>query len=607
MSLPIDPLPSPSAPRRAPLWRLPALVFVLSLLVTGALSAVLMRALERRDLERFNHEVTRTLQAIRERVEITVALLRGTQGLFMASQEVSRAEFSAYVQRLQLRELYPGIQGIGFTAQVLAAQVPALQARLAAEGVNEFRIWPESPRAEYHAILYIEPMDQRNRAALGFDMYTHPVRRSAMQAARDSGEPRASGKVTLVQEIDVRKQAGFLIYVPVYRGGHPPPQDVSARQQALAGFVYSPLRVDDLLAGARRGGSPGPLLIDYELYDGPQATPEALMRRTLHEDSDHHPRFRVEHQLDAAGRPWLLRFSSRPELDAFSRERVAPVLVAVPVATSLLLAGIVLLQARARRTAEELAEAAQRNAALVQELQDNDRRKDEFLAMLGHELRNPLAPIVSSVGVLRRGVAPEPAARLHEVIERQARQLTHLVNDLLEASRISTGRLVIRPQPMLLDDALTGAVESVQPQLQQRRQRLLLQREGRPAPLMADSTRLAQVIANLLHNASKFSPEGAQIELRVQERPESVVITVKDTGRGIEPADLPRLFELFVQGQRHEDNTHGGLGIGLALVHRVVSLHGGRVEAASDGPGRGATFTVTLPRGGAEGAGPAPG
>lgn len=589
-AVPVPPVP-PAAPE-AGLWRLPAIVFVVALVVTGALSAVLARALERRDAERFDHQVTRITQAVRERVDITVALLRGTQGLFAASQEVTRDEFSQYVASLSLREQYPGIQGIGYTQRLQPGERPALERQARADGEAGFRVWPESPREEWHAILYLEPDDARNRAALGFDMSTNAVRRAAMEAARDSGEPRMSGKVTLVQEIDDNKQAGFLIYVPVYANDQPV-RDADERRVALQGFVYSPLRAEDLLRGTR---GPDRDLIDYALYDGSAAVPEALLRNTADRQRAHSPRYAAERRLQVAGRTWLLRFASRPRFDNFARARLMPLLLLVPLAASALLAGISLLQVRQRRTAEALARAGANNARLVEELQDTARRKDEFLAMLGHELRNPLAPIVSAVDALQRGLPPARAAQLHAVLGRQARQLTRLVDDLLEASRISTGRLALQPQPMRIGDAAASAVEALQPRLERRRQRLRLEHRGAPAALLGDPARLSQVVANLLHNASKFSPDGAEIVLRIDEHPHEVQLQVSDPGEGIAPGLLPRLFDLFVQGAPQDG--HGGLGIGLALVRQVVALHGGKVQAASDGPGHGATFTVTLPRSG---------
>ncbi len=576
-------------------WHAPAIVFVVALAVTGAMATYLLRALERRDAAAFAHEAQRTLQAMQERVDVTVTLLRGTAGLFVASDQVGNEEFTAYVRRLRLRELYPGIQGLGFTRRLQPDEVAVFEQEQWRAGRPGFHVWPDAPRDEFHSVVYLEPEDDRNRAAIGFDMSTHPVRRAAMDAARDSGEARASGKVTLVQEIDERKQAGFLIYMPIYEPRGTPPT-VQARRRALYGFVYCPLRVDDLLRGTRAGGP-----IDYVLYDGEQPRPQAVLRDTR-PDRQRAARFVTSQQLLVAGRPWRVQFFSGPSFNRLSDRRLIPLLVLVSVGSSLLLAGITALQVHARRSAEQLAVAAVHNARLFDELREATRRKDEFLAMLGHELRNPLAPVVTAVNALKRGLPPERAQRLYEVIERQSRQLTHLVNDLLEASRISTGRIVLQPTAMWMDAAVRSACEAVQPELHRRAQVLDTERRGTAAPLRADPTRLAQVIANLLHNASKFSPQGATIRLMVDEEPDHVLLQVVDRGRGIATDALPRLFELFEQAGERGPDLQGGLGIGLALVKRLVELHGGWVRADSEGPGRGAVFTVWLPR-----EGPVPG
>ncbi|MEW6704864.1 MAG: CHASE domain-containing protein [Pseudomonadota bacterium] len=575
----------------AALWRVPALVFALTLLVTGSMAMYLLRAIERSDAGNFAHEVERTAQAMQERLDLTLTLLRGAAGLFTATEHVSREEFHHYVSRLRLGEQYHGIQGIGYTVRLAPEDVAAFEQQQRDAGLPQFRVWPDTPRDEYHSIVYLEPQDARNRAAMGYDMFTHPVRRAAMEAARDSGRPRATGKVVLVQEIHEDKQAGFLIYLPVYGPAHDP-GTVQQRRQALRGFVYSPLRVGDLLRGVR-GSSLQHL--DYALYDGETASPGTLMRRT-HDDPRRTARFLAQRTLQVAGRSWRVEFSSRPEFEALSSRRFAPWAFAASLAASLLLAGITSLQVRRRHAAQQLARAGARNIALVQQLRLNARRKDEFLAMLGHELRNPLAPIVSSVGALKRGVATDRAQRLYEIIERQARQLTHLVNDLLEAGRITTGRIMIRPRSMVIDEAVRNATEALQVELQRRGQRLQIQHRGTPAPLQADPIRLAQVLGNLLHNASKFSPHGATLELHIDERPDHLVLQVADPGRGMSPETQEQVFELFMQGDRPEDMTHGGLGIGLALVKHLVELHGGQVTAHSEGRGRGSVFTVTLPR-----------
>jgi len=232
-------------------------------------------------------------------------------------------------------------------------------------------------------------------------------------------------------------------------------------------------------------------------------------------------------------------------------------------------------------------------------LRDADRRKDEFLAMLAHELRNPLAPLVTAHEVLARSAAlTEPERAALAIARRQATQLGRLVDDLLEVSRITRGMIALRLEPMGLASAVREAAEAVAPAIDARRQSLVVSVPSRPLRIVADAARIAQVLENLLNNASKFTPEGGAIRIEVEACGDEVELRVVDSGVGIAPGQLGAIFDLFTQADPTTDRAQGGLGIGLALVRRLVALHGGWVGAASAGLGRGATFTVRLPRSG---------
>ena len=222
------------------------------------------------------------------------------------------------------------------------------------------------------------------------------------------------------------------------------------------------------------------------------------------------------------------------------------------------------------------------------------RAKDEFLAMLGHELRNPLAPILTAVQLMRlRG--DDVTTREQNIIERQVNHLIHLVDDLLDVSRIAQGKVQLAKRPVKLASVISKAVEIVTPSCEERRHQLTVDVPREDIWLEADETRLCQVITNLLMNAVKYSNTGSQLEVRVAHDGDSATISVKDNGNGIGPDLLPRIFDLFVQGQRTPDRSHGGLGIGLALVRSLVAMHGGAITASSEGIGRGSEFVVRLP------------
>lgn len=228
-------------------------------------------------------------------------------------------------------------------------------------------------------------------------------------------------------------------------------------------------------------------------------------------------------------------------------------------------------------------------------LREQDRRKDEFLATLAHELRNPLAPIRYALALLRRGADPQRQQQALDVVDRQSAHLTRLVDDLLEVSRINRGLIHLQRSTISLAAVLQQAAETVAPQMQAARHRLAL---SLPAPgvlLEADPTRMVQVVANLLHNAIKYTPEGGHIRLAGTVEQGQAVIEVADTGVGIPPQDQERLFDLFTQLPHTAGRAQGGLGIGLSLVKSLVDLHGGQVRAYSEGLGHGSRFTVRLP------------
>ena len=239
----------------------------------------------------------------------------------------------------------------------------------------------------------------------------------------------------------------------------------------------------------------------------------------------------------------------------------------------------------------------ERNEAL-QALRLADERKNEFLAMLAHELRNPLAPISTAAGLLRNVYASDPGAvrRTSEIIARQVDHMVHLVDDLLDVSRVTRGMIELKREQVDLRQVVGAALEQVQPLLDTRRQHLHTALPDAGVLVEGDAKRLIQVLANLVNNAAKYTPEEGNVHVSVRIEGAQAVLAVRDDGIGIAPELLPDIFGLFTQARRTPDRAEGGLGLGLALVRNLVELHGGRVRADSAGPGHGSTFSVTLPR-----------
>jgi signal transduction histidine kinase len=231
-------------------------------------------------------------------------------------------------------------------------------------------------------------------------------------------------------------------------------------------------------------------------------------------------------------------------------------------------------------------------------LLEADRRKNEFLAMLAHELRNPLASILNIAPIFgTRAYEPSIVRQMSSVLLRQASHLARLVDDLLDVARITSGKIELRLQSLVVQDVIDEALEAARPLLAVRRQSVTFDPPREPLKVDADPDRLTQVIGNLLSNAAKFSPDEARIHVSVAQVAEVVQICVRDEGVGIDAQILPHVFDLFVQGDQSLDRAQGGLGIGLTVAKRLVELHGGRIAARSAGPGRGSEFTITLPVG----------
>jgi signal transduction histidine kinase len=347
----------------------------------------------------------------------------------------------------------------------------------------------------------------------------------------------------------------------------------------------------DLLAEAVRAGCKAPLILltgqgerevdlqamragasDY-LVKGAIDAP--LLERTI--------RYALERKRQEES---LRRFHA--ELEERVRERTA----ALERANAELQAEV----AARRQVEEELRESREQLRRRAEQLGVADRRKDDFLAMLAHEMRNPLAPLRNALHILRlAGNNPVVVSQVRDLMERQLTHLIRLVDDLLDVSRITRGKIDLRRERVDLADVVRNAVEISRPQIEAGRHELAVELPHEPLPVDGDPVRLAQVLANLLNNSSKYTPEGGRIGVTVGRQGEEAVVRVRDNGIGIPPERLPHIFEMFAQLDRDQDRTQGGLGIGLTLVRSLVQMHGGTITAHSEGAGRGSEFVVRLP------------
>jgi signal transduction histidine kinase len=254
------------------------------------------------------------------------------------------------------------------------------------------------------------------------------------------------------------------------------------------------------------------------------------------------------------------------------------------------------LEQRVLERTAELEASMQRQYDLTAQLREADRRKDEFLALLAHELRNPLAPVRNAVSIMQMSEIADPRLRwCRDVIERQSMQLTRLVDDLLDVSRITHGKITLREEVVDLSTIVANALETCRPQIEAQGHEVRVSLPAGTCEITGDSMRLTQVVANLLNNAAKYQEPKGLIEIAAECDDDVAHIRVRDQGMGMTAETLDTVFDLFAQGERSADRTQGGLGVGLSLVRTLVRMHGGTVQAFSDGPGKGSEFVIALP------------
>ena len=568
------------------------LLLILCLALTIWAWRVANRDAEADTRTRFDVRKTEIINALHARMAAYEQVLRGALGLLSAAEEVSRAQWRAYVQTLRVEQHYPGIQGIGYSKWIPAADKDAYIAQIRAEGFPGFIIRPVGRRDVYTSITYLEPFDRRNQQAFGYDMWSEPKRRAAMQTARDTATTQISGKVTLVQEIDTDVQVGFLMYLAHYgRGGVP--ATVEERRVALAGFVYSPFRMGDLMEGILGRALPD---IHLEIFDGDEMWAGSLMydsqsaasvptqaKGLVPTDTAH---------LSIYGHTWTARLTMLPVFSVSSGEDRPLIILVSGGLISLLFFGVLWsfasTQARAEALAREMTKTLDSHA---QELARSNAELEQFAHVASHDLQEPLRAVAGCVQLLQQRYQGQLDSRADTLIAHAVDGVVRihtLINDLLAYSRVNSRgrRFELVDCSAVLNDALAGFEVAI-------KESGVVVTHGTLPTVMADRLQLAQLFQNLLSNAIKFRGEQPpNIHVGVEYSAAEWRFAVRDNGIGIESAYREQIFVIF---QRlHTRRQYPGTGIGLAICKRIVERHGGRTWVESE-PEKGSTFFFTIP------------
>jgi signal transduction histidine kinase/CheY-like chemotaxis protein len=624
--------PKRTSPRAAR-W-IPPSILAAGLLATGLSTAVIWRSAELRNRLTFQHATEIELRTIEDQFRTYTALLRGGAGLFAAKGDtVTLSDFRAYVLRINLQSLYPGFLGIGFTPFLPASERGRFAERAAALGVADLRVRPMTDNPAIGPVLFAEPPNPRNLAAIGYDVMSDPVRRDMVERARDTGQPAASARIELVQEIDANKQAGFLVAVPVYAGGAVPPT-VEERRRSFLGFVFGAFRADDLFGSIVAVEAEEDAT--FTVYDGaPSAA--TLLHRSAPPSAARSGRLTREAGLELGGRTWTVQFEERisPQRSSAFPE-IWLVCVGGLFATTLL--GFAAyrqrrtqdeirrlnasLEARVeertrdlRTAADSLRQAGEDRARIEEALRQSQKMEavGQLTGGLAHDFNNLLAAISGALELIETRLGQN---RLGDVVkyvavaQGAARRAAALTHRLLAFSR----RQTLAPKAIDVDRLIGGMLDLIQrtvgPDIAVRH----VGTSGLWAALV-DPSQLENALLNLCINARDAMPGGGTITIQTgnhridgpqaeaQDLPEGQYLSlcVSDTGTGMPPEVVARAFDPFFTTKP----LGAGTGLGLSMIYGFAKQSGGQVRISS-AVGAGTAVCIHLPRhrGEADGDGP---
>ena len=585
----------------------PYLVLAVSLLLTVVVTYNFYQNAKNKDKVRFDGETSRLHSTIESKINLYIALLKGGRGFIESNRKINRENFAEYVESLELEKNYTGVQGIGYVQTIAFGERAAFIQQIKSEGYADFEIYPVLEKKEYRVVTYLEPLNAHNRKIIGFDVASDKNWNDAVDRAAASGEAAASGKVTLPPEDGVEAQAGFLVYLPVYKNTG---ASVNAKNRAVSGYIYSPFRADDFLSKVQNNQPATDISI--KIYDGTVDKADLLAetadRKTEVGSDQSYGRYSARRELSVAGKKWIIQFDSLPAFTTQSSVGWTLIILVTGVVLSLLLFGMTYWETFARlklqATAVELSELERQKQGLLENEQKvrrfaerANKTKDEFIAVVSHELRTPLNTIAGWTRILKSEDLSSNTRNLAlEKIEKNLRSQTKLIEELLNYSQIVSDTIKLEEKEFSFSKAFENTYSEIEPLAQEKNIKLFKNNRLNGQVVLGDENKIKTAIQNLLNNAVKFTDAGGKIEIVVWEKDGNISMTVKDSVRGISPEFLPHIFERFTQADSSSTRGSGGLGLGLTVSHHIIKLHNGTIEVASAGAGKGTSLTINLPR-----------
>jgi len=518
-------------------------------------------------------------------------LLRSSAAFFAASDTVTREQWKIFNEHEKTSRYLVGIQGVGYSLIIPKNKLKQHIQSFRENGFPDYNVYPSGDREIYTSIIYLEPFSGRNLSAFGYDMFSEPVRRKAMELSRDLDLAMLSGKVLLVQETDKDLQAGTLMYLPVYKKGSQT-TTVMERQSAIKGWVYSPYRMDDLMSGILGNWD---LLdgnrIKLEIYDDENTTDETLLYDSQKNDIEVNKvksNLYLKLPIEFNSKKWILQFTSYDENLSMLKGGTLIILIS-GIIISILLSILTLVLINTRFHASQI-------QMLNVKLEKLNIDKDRFISILGHDLKSPFNNLLGLSELLTKNIHKYDIDKIENFatnINQSAQRSFNLLEDLLKWANAQQGNIPFKPQNLDFTDVCQDTLEVLQPSANEKNI-VINYSTANHLNVFADIDMLKTVLRNLVSNAIKFTNSGGAIRITAEQKDSNVTISVSDNGIGIAPDNLSKLFDISEVLTTKGTERETGTGLGLLLCKEFVKKHDGKIWVESE-VGKGSDFRFTLP------------
>lgn len=545
----------------------------------------------------FEKESQRIVDKIEKRMAHYAEILQAARGLFATDDDVDRDEWNQFISTQKIQERFPGIQGVGFQKRTNDSDVFY-------KDMDELRRLgllnrePPSIHSDgyYRYIFYLEPVNERNKQAYGYDMYSEPIRREALERSRDFDTPALSGKVKLVQEITQKKQAGFLLYLPVYKNGMQH-MTTAERNSALIGNVYEPFRTGDFMDGIVTEKIES---VDFHIYDNIVSDDALLFDYNLEHKYRDEPIFTKNILITNYGRTWILSFTGYSGLIPYTNIVITNTILVTGLTLSVFnffisrQLRIINKTKHEQKLTSKFAELKLRSE--IENLENINKLKTEFVSVISHELKTPLVSIQGYAEMLDmelKDITKDQRDEINE-ISKNAIMLNTIINDLLDTQKLDLHKIELHKSQIDIYELVQNVLSGFKPVFDKKSIRIEVS-IPKHTVIYVDESRLIQVLNNLIKNAIEaITHDHGMISLSVKNESGDTVFSITDNGVGMSDAQLSGLFNKFYQTNTSLARKKGGSGLGLYISRELISLHGGTMWVESK-LGNGSTFYFTIP------------